>query len=90
MSTAAHIHQVLTPTLSFGDILLLLLAPGMLESMSRIEAQAYNLLSELGASPVKSVLTAGGGAVNEKWTAMRRAALRVPVTAAKQGDDCDQ
>eukprot|EP00878_Enallax_costatus_P034508 GHUV01038266.1.p1 GENE.GHUV01038266.1~~GHUV01038266.1.p1 ORF type:complete len:414 (+),score=132.25 GHUV01038266.1:205-1446(+) len=59
---------------------------GMLKGMSRIEAQAYKLLSDLGASPVKSVLTAGGGAVNEKWTAMRAAALGIPVAAAREGE----
>lgn len=59
---------------------------GMLESMSRIEAQAYQLLAQLGASKVTSVLTAGGGAVNDKWTAMREAALGVPVRPAQQGE----
>lgn len=54
--------------------------------MARIEAEAYTLLAQLGASPVQRVLTAGGGAVNEKWTAMRAAALGVPVTAATQGE----
>ncbi|KAF6265806.1 hypothetical protein COO60DRAFT_1266157 [Scenedesmus sp. NREL 46B-D3] len=59
---------------------------GMLESMARIEAQAYRLLAQLGASKVTSVLTAGGGAVNDKWTAMRAAALEVPVQPAQQGE----
>ncbi|WIA31867.1 hypothetical protein OEZ86_002732 [Tetradesmus obliquus] len=59
---------------------------GMLESMSCIEAQAYQLLAQLGASKVTSVLTAGGGAVNDKWTAMREAALGVPVRPAQQGE----
>jgi hypothetical protein len=59
--------------------------PGLLEAMSRIEADAYQLLTKLGATPVKRVLTAGGGAVNTKWTAMRAAALGVPVAAAAQG-----
>lgn len=58
---------------------------GMLEGMSRIEADAYQLLTMLGATPVTRVLTAGGGAVNDKWTAMRAAALGVPVAAAAQG-----
>lgn len=58
----------------------------MLEGMSQIEAQAYKLLEDLGASPVISVLTAGGGALNDKWTAMRAAALGVPVIAAKEGE----
>lgn len=57
----------------------------MLEGMSRIEAEAYTLLAQLGATPVSRVLTAGGGAVNDKWTAMRAAALGVPVAAAAQG-----
>jgi sugar (pentulose or hexulose) kinase len=58
---------------------------GLLEGMSRIEADAYQLLTKLSATPVKRVLTAGGGAVNDKWTAMRAAALGVPVAAAAQG-----
>jgi sugar (pentulose or hexulose) kinase len=58
----------------------------MLESMARIEAQAYQLLAQLGASKVRSVLTAGGGAANDKWTAMRAAALGVPVQPAQQGE----
>jgi sugar (pentulose or hexulose) kinase len=57
----------------------------MLEGMSRIEADAYKLLARLGASPVRRILTAGGGAVNDKWTAMRAAAVGVPVAAAAQG-----
>lgn len=63
----------------------LVVAAGMLEGMSRIEADAYQLLTKLGATRVTRVLTAGGGAVNVKWTAMRAAALGVPVTAAAQG-----
>lgn len=61
------------------------LPAGMLEGMSAIEAQAYQQLAALGATPVRRVLTAGGGAVNDKWTAMRAAALGVPVAAAVQG-----
>lgn len=60
-------------------------AAGMLEGMAAVEARAYRLLAQLGASPVKLVLTAGGGAINEKWTAMRAAALGVPVQRAAQG-----
>jgi sugar (pentulose or hexulose) kinase len=58
---------------------------GLLEGMSRIEADAYALLAKLGATPVTRVLTAGGGAVNTTWTAMRSAALGVPVMAAAHG-----
>eukprot|EP00877_Chromochloris_zofingiensis_P014222 jgi/Chrzof1/9053/Cz03g34110.t1 len=59
---------------------------GLLEGMSRIEADAYAVLQRLGASPVTQVLTAGGGAGNPVWTAMRQTALGVPVSPAKNGD----
>ena len=32
------------------------------------------------------MLTAGGGAVNDSWTAIRAAKLGVPVSAAAQGE----
>ncbi len=52
---------------------------GLLESMARIEAQGYSLLEQLGASPLQQVFTAGGGAKNEIWCAMRQRHLKVPV-----------
>ncbi|MDP3482076.1 MAG: FGGY-family carbohydrate kinase [Sulfuricella sp.] len=52
---------------------------GLLEGIARIEAQGYRLLQELGATPLESVLTAGGGAGNPAWTAMRSRFLGVPV-----------
>jgi sugar (pentulose or hexulose) kinase len=58
----------------------------MLEGMARIEGEAYALLRRLGASALTEVVTAGGGAVNPKWTALRAAALGVPVRAARQGE----
>lgn len=59
---------------------------GMLESMARIEGEAYRLLSRLGVEPpVSEVHTAGGGAVNEKWMAMRAREIGVPVVKAAQG-----
>ncbi|XP_062190107.1 D-ribulose kinase isoform X2 [Phragmites australis] len=57
---------------------------GILESIARIEAKGYNLLKELGATAVEEVLTAGGGAQNEKWTAIRGRVLGVPVRKAEQ------
>ncbi|VAH01422.1 unnamed protein product [Triticum turgidum subsp. durum] len=58
---------------------------GILESMARIEvASGYKLLKELGATPVEEVFTAGGGAQNEKWTAIRERVLGVPVWKAEQ------
>ncbi|MBW4441907.1 MAG: FGGY-family carbohydrate kinase [Plectolyngbya sp. WJT66-NPBG17] len=57
---------------------------GLLESMARIEAQGYRLLESLGASPLKRVLTAGGGANNAAWTAMRQRQIGVSVMRADQ------
>jgi len=59
---------------------------GLLEGMARIEAQGYQRLAALGASPLKRVISAGGGAKNEIWAAIRQKQLGVPVSAAKQGD----
>lgn len=52
---------------------------GLLESMARIEARGYQLLQELGATPLVRVYTAGGGAANSSWTAIRSRQLHVPV-----------
>ncbi|XP_031271611.1 D-ribulose kinase isoform X1 [Pistacia vera] len=57
---------------------------GILESMARIEAKAYSLLKELGATQVEEVFTAGGGAKNEKWTKIRERVLGLPVRRATQ------
>ncbi|GIL57680.1 hypothetical protein Vafri_12808 [Volvox africanus] len=61
---------------------------GLLEGISQIEAAAYSRLAAMGASPLKEVVTAGGGAVNPKWTAIRQRLLGVPVRAAEQGEAC--
>jgi sugar (pentulose or hexulose) kinase len=53
---------------------------GLLESLARIETQGYALLAELGATPVRRVDTAGGGARNPVWTRIRERLLKVPVT----------
>ncbi|NJK73104.1 MAG: FGGY-family carbohydrate kinase [Microcoleus sp. SU_5_6] len=63
---------------------------GLLESIARIEARGYQLLQELGATPLTKVYTAGGGAKNSVWSAMRQRYLKVPVetpihTAAAYG-----
>jgi sugar (pentulose or hexulose) kinase len=52
---------------------------GLLEGIARIEAHGYRLLQELGAAPLESVLTAGGGAGNPVWTGLRSRFLGVPV-----------
>jgi D-ribulokinase len=47
------------------------------------QAKGYNLLKELGATAVEQVFTAGGGAQNDKWTAIRQRVLGVPVRKAQ-------
>ncbi|XP_012067191.1 D-ribulose kinase isoform X2 [Jatropha curcas] len=57
---------------------------GILESIARIEAKAYSLLKDMGATQVEEVFTAGGGAKNEKWTKIRERVLGLPVSRALQ------
>ncbi|XVF01025.1 hypothetical protein REPUB_Repub04eG0052200 [Reevesia pubescens] len=57
---------------------------GILESIARIEAKAYILLKDLGATQVDEVFTAGGGAKNDKWTRIRERVLGLPVSRAAQ------
>lgn len=52
---------------------------GLLEGMARIEAQAYKLLQQLGATPLTCVYTAGGGAKNSAWATIRGRHLQVPI-----------
>jgi sugar (pentulose or hexulose) kinase len=58
----------------------------ILEGLARIEAQGYRLLNELGATQLRSVRTAGGGAGNLTWTAIRRKLLGVPVEPADHAE----
>ena len=50
---------------------------GLLEGVANIEALGYRRLSELGAPPLKTVRSVGGGAANETWTQIRTRALGV-------------
>lgn len=50
----------------------------MFEGIAAIEALGYRRLAELGATPLASIRSAGGGAANAKWTAIRLKALGVP------------
>jgi sugar (pentulose or hexulose) kinase len=54
---------------------------GLLESIARIEVRGYQLLQHRGATPLTKVYTAGGGAVNSSWTAIRERLLRVPLVS---------
>ncbi|MBG1260724.1 FGGY-family carbohydrate kinase [Nostoc commune] len=55
---------------------------GLLESIARIEGRGYELLQQMGADKLSRVYTAGGGAANETWTAIRARHLQVPVLAS--------
>jgi D-ribulokinase len=51
---------------------------GLLEGIAEVEALGYRRLAELGASPLRSIRSAGGGAGNDVWTAIRLKKLGVP------------
>jgi D-ribulokinase len=57
---------------------------GILEGIANIEAQGYQLLAELGATPLAAIYTAGGGAQNPVWTKLRQQRLPVPVSISQQ------
>jgi sugar (pentulose or hexulose) kinase len=59
---------------------------GLLEGIARIETQGYRLLQELGATPLTAVLSAGGGAHNAAFAAIRARLLGVPVRAASHAE----
>ena len=49
----------------------------MLEGIAAVEALGYRRLAELGASPLRSIRSVGGGAANPAWTKIRVRALGV-------------
>jgi sugar (pentulose or hexulose) kinase len=59
---------------------------GLLQGLGRIEAAGYARLAQLGATPLKSVATCGGGAKNPQWTQLRARLLGVPVTTARHAE----
>jgi sugar (pentulose or hexulose) kinase len=56
---------------------------GLLEGIAAIEALGYRRLAELGATPLQSLRSVGGGAANRAWTRIRQARLAVPFLAAR-------
>jgi D-ribulokinase len=56
---------------------------GMLEGISRIEAQGYQLLEKLGAPALAAVYTTGGGAQNPVWERLRERILQVKMEKAR-------
>jgi sugar (pentulose or hexulose) kinase len=59
---------------------------GLLAGIAKIEEQGYRLLTELGATLLTKVYTAGGGAKNTTWQKMRELRLQVPVLLSKYTD----
>lgn len=59
---------------------------GLLEGIARIETLGYQRLAELGAPPLKSIRTVGGGAGNPVWTTLRSRLLDVPVRDVRSGE----
>jgi sugar (pentulose or hexulose) kinase len=51
---------------------------GLLTGIARIESRGYQLLAQLGATPLTGVYSAGGGAQNSTWTKIRQRYLPVP------------
>lgn len=55
----------------------------MLEGIATIEKRGYDRLADLGAPPLRSVRSVGGGAANPAWTTIRRRRLGVPFVPAR-------
>jgi sugar (pentulose or hexulose) kinase len=51
---------------------------GLFEGIAGIEALGYQRLADLGASPLVSMRSVGGGASNSAWTSIRMKKLGVP------------
>lgn len=59
---------------------------GLLEGIARIEQRGYQLLASLGAPYPTSILSVGGGAVNEAWTEIRKRLLNTAMTTPAQSE----
>lgn len=74
---------VADPTLAFDPQPLpadeIVLYQGLLEGIAEVEQRAYGLLAGLGAPPLRSVRTVGGGAANLAWMDIRAGLLGVPM-----------
>jgi sugar (pentulose or hexulose) kinase len=60
----------------------------ILEGVAEVEALAYRKLAELGAPPLRSVRTVGGGAANSAWTKIRERKLAAAFRSAESQDAC--
>lgn len=59
---------------------------GILQGISRIEVEGYSKLAALGATPLKSVTSCGGGAKNKIWQQIRTRLLGVPINQARHAE----
>ncbi|MEM9106244.1 MAG: FGGY-family carbohydrate kinase [Pseudomonadota bacterium] len=57
---------------------------GMLESMARIEARCYRAVEAAGGPYPQKLFTAGGGAANPTWTAIRSRVLAIAPKTSQQ------
>lgn len=62
------------------------LLKAMLEGIAAIEKLGYERLAELGAPPLRSVRSLGGGATNPAWTAIRQCLLGAPFLPAESDE----
>lgn len=60
----------------------------ILEGIAGVEALGYRRLAELGANPLATIRTVGGGAINDAWTEIRLKALGVPARPAASPHAC--
>lgn len=60
----------------------------VLEGIAEIEALAYRRLGELGAPPLTSIRTVGGGAGNLGWARIRQRLLAAPFEVALSQEAC--
>ena len=59
---------------------------GLLEGMARIEQRGYELLEQLGATPLRQIYTAGGGAANHTWRQLRASRIPAPIKNAASAE----
>jgi sugar (pentulose or hexulose) kinase len=69
----------LEPRLTPRPVSDVLYLQGLLEGLTAIETAGWQRFRELGAPPLRKVITLGGGAKNPQWRQMRQRALGVPV-----------
>lgn len=59
---------------------------GMLEGISVIEKTGYATLAQLGAPPLRTLRTVGGGSSNGQWMEIRRRMLGVPFLPSRSDE----